>query len=114
LYYYARKGIEVVKESRQIVIRTLVRTDDDCDLEGDEADLSVRVVCSKGTYIRTLAADIGRVLGCGAYLTQLRRTRNGSFSIEGSFPGRDFGLPDAHDRLLTGGISVDDVSKLLQ
>ncbi len=114
LYYYARKGIEVIKESRRIVIRTLVRTDDDHDLEGDEADLSVRVVCSKGTYIRTLAADIGRVLGCGAYLTQLRRTRSGSFSIEDSFPGRDFGLPDAHDRLSAGGISVDDVSKLLQ
>jgi tRNA pseudouridine55 synthase len=114
LYYYARKGIEVTKESRRIVIRTLVRTDGDSDLTGDEADLTVRVVCSKGTYIRTLAADIGRSLGCGAYLTQLRRTKSGCFSIEDCFPGTDFGLPDAYDRLLAGGASVDDVSKLLQ
>ena len=114
LYFYARRGIEVTKESRRIVIRTLVRTDDDQDLDGDEADLPIRVVCSRGTYIRTLAADIGRSLGCGAYLTQLRRIKSGCFSIEDSFPGADFALPDARDRLLTGGVSVDDVSKLLQ
>jgi tRNA pseudouridine55 synthase len=114
LYFYARRGIEVIKESRRIVIRTLVRTDDDQDLDGDEADLSVRVVCSKGTYIRTLAADIGRSFGCGAYLTQLRRIKSGCFSIEDSFPGANFSLPDACDRFLTGGVSVDDVSKLLQ
>jgi tRNA pseudouridine55 synthase len=114
LYYYARKGIEVTKEPRRIVISTLVRTDAGNDLDGVEADLAIRIVCSKGTYIRTLAADIGRVLGCGAYLTQLRRTRSGCFSIENCFPGTEFGLPDAYDRLLIGGTSVDEVSKLLQ
>lgn len=114
LYYYARKGIVVEKEARRIFIRTLIRTDNDCDLDGDEADLSLRVVCSKGTYIRTLAADIGRNLGCGAYLTSLRRTKSGCFTIENSFSGEDFTLPDARDRLLAGGLSVDDVSKLLQ
>jgi tRNA pseudouridine55 synthase len=41
-----------------------------------------RVVCGKGTYIRQLAEDIGEKLGCGAHLTELRRTRSGSFSIE--------------------------------
>lgn len=114
LYYYARKGIEVEKEARRIFIRTLVRTDDDCGLDGVEADLSLRVVCSKGTYIRTLAADIGRDLGCGAYLTSLRRTKSGCFAIENSFSGEDFTLPDVRDRLLAGVLSVDDVSKLLQ
>jgi tRNA pseudouridine55 synthase len=114
LYYYARKGIEVEKEARRITIRTLVRTDDGGDLAGDEADLSLRVVCSKGTYIRTLAADIGRSLGCGAYLTSLRRTKSGCFSIENSFFGGDFTLPDVRDRLLSGGLSVEDVCKLLQ
>jgi tRNA pseudouridine55 synthase len=112
LYYYARKGIEVVKESRPIVIKTLVRTDGGHDLEGNEADLMLRVVCSKGTYIRTLASDIGRYLGCGAYLRQLRRIKSGSFSIEDSFPGTELALPDARDRLM--GVSVDVVSKLLQ
>jgi tRNA pseudouridine55 synthase len=114
LYYYARKGIEIAKEARRISVRTLIRTDDDHDLVGDEADLSVRVVCSKGTYIRTLAADIGRSLGCGAYLTGLRRIKSGCFSIENSFPGGDFALPDAHERFLSGVLSVDDVCKLLQ
>jgi tRNA pseudouridine55 synthase len=114
LYYYARKGIEVEKEARRIFIGTLVRTDDGRGLDGVEADLSLRVVCSKGTYIRTLAADIGRDLGCGAYLTSLRRTKSGCFAIENSFSGEDFTLPDIRDRLLAGVLSVDDVSKLLQ
>jgi tRNA pseudouridine55 synthase len=47
---------------------------------GPQVDL--RVVCSKGTYVRVLAADLGRALGCGAYLTALRRTAVGSFRIE--------------------------------
>ena len=45
-------------------------------------DVRFRVVCSKGTYIRVLAADIGAVLGCGAHLAQLTRTRSGSFTLE--------------------------------
>jgi tRNA pseudouridine55 synthase len=114
LYYYARKGIEVEKEARRVFIRTLVRTDGGGDLEGDEAELSLRVVCSKGTYIRTLGADIGRALGCGAYLTSLRRTKSGCFSIDGSFPGGDLALPDIRERVLSGILSVEDVCKLLQ
>jgi tRNA pseudouridine55 synthase len=114
LYYYARKGIEIVKESRQVTIGVLTRTDGGHDLEGDEAELSLRIVCSKGTYIRTLAADIGRCLGCGAHLIRLRRMRSGCFSVEKSFPGGDLALPDASERLLSGGLSIEDVSKLLQ
>lgn len=114
LYFYARQGIEVIKEPRKISVTTLVRTDGDHDLEGDEADLSLRIVCSKGTYIRSLAADIGRKLGCGAYLSRLRRTKSGCFSIENSFPGGGFQLPDAQKRFLAAGLSVEDVCKLLQ
>ncbi|MDR3630847.1 MAG: tRNA pseudouridine(55) synthase TruB [Desulfocapsaceae bacterium] len=114
LYYYARKGIEVTKESRQVTISTLVRTDAGHGLEGDEGDLPLRIVCSKGTYIRTLAADIGASLGCGAYLTRLRRTRSGIFSVDAGLPGGDLTLPDASDRLLAAGLSLEDVSKLLQ
>jgi len=114
LYYYARKGIDVVKEARKVVVSTLVRTDGGHDLDGVEADLSLRVVCSKGTYIRSLAADIGKNLGCGAYLSRLRRTKSGCFSIEGSFPGGEFASENAQERLLAHGLSVDDVCKLLQ
>jgi tRNA pseudouridine55 synthase len=114
LYFYARKGIDIEKEPRTITISTLVRTDGCHDLEGDEAELSLRIACSKGTYIRSLAADIGRSLGCGAYLSKLRRTKSGCFSLENSFPGSDFGAEGARNRLLAGGLSVDDVCKLLQ
>lgn len=46
------------------------------------AEVRVRVVCSKGTYVRSLAHDIGQALGCGAYLSALRRTRSGDFHVE--------------------------------
>jgi tRNA pseudouridine55 synthase len=83
LYYYARKGVEVEKEPREIEIFEL-----EC-MGLDENSLSIRVVCSKGTYIRTLAADIGKQLGCGAHLTALRRLRNGSFSVSGAIDGSE-------------------------
>ena len=45
-------------------------------------EITIRVVCSKGTYIRALARDIGEALGCGAYLTALERTRIGEYTID--------------------------------
>ena len=113
LYYYARKGIEIVKEPRTVCIRTLERTDGTGDLYGDEISLQVRVVCSKGTYIRTLAADIGRELGCGAYLTQLRRIRSGCFSIENSLAGEDLFGDDGYEKLINSPLSVEMVSNML-
>ena len=81
LYYYARKGIDVVKPPRPIMIREL----DLLDLGPDW--MTIRVLCGKGTYVRTLAADIGTVLGCGAHLTALRRLQSGSFSVKDALPG---------------------------
>jgi len=114
LYYYARKGIEVVKEPRLVYIRTLERLDGTSDLQGDEVYLHVRVVCSKGTYIRTLAADIGRVLDCGAYLTQLRRIRSGCFLVENSLSGERLFADNSCEKLLNSALSVETVSKMLQ
>ena len=75
LYDLARKGVEVEREPRNITIKTL-------ELTGKcEGDFCLRVVCSKGTYIRTLCHDIGQRLGTGATLSALRRTRAGSFSV---------------------------------
>jgi tRNA pseudouridine55 synthase len=68
LYELARQGIEVERTPRKVTIHSLEMT----SWRGDRFDL--RVVCSKGTYIRTLAADIGVMLGCGAHLSALRRT----------------------------------------
>ena len=104
LYYYARKGIEVVKAPREIEIF-------DLDLLAlSEKSLSIRVVCSKGTYIRSLASDIGAFLGCGAHLTSLRRTRSGAFSVMDALSGREL---DKHDEaqamLLDHMIEVEKV-----
>lgn len=78
LYELARQGIEVEREARDVTIHAL----DMLGLEGDV--LRLRVSCSKGTYIRVLAADIGQVLGCGAHLTALRRTQVGDLVLERS------------------------------
>lgn len=76
LYDLARQGVEVPREPRAITVHALRRE----RLEGDR--LVVSLSCSKGTYVRTLAADIGAALGCGAYLVGLRRTGVGPFGIE--------------------------------
>ena len=76
LYELARKGIEVEREPRAVTIFAI-----DClDFSGDL--LTLRVACSKGTYIRVLAADIGKALGCGAHLAALRRTVVGDIRLE--------------------------------
>lgn len=67
LYEYARSGIEIERALREITIHRI----DLLDAEGDTAH--IRVVCSKGTYVRTLAEDIGEAAGCGAWLSDLRR-----------------------------------------
>ena len=108
LYYYARKGIKVVKEPRLINIKELY-----CVSQGRDT-LTLKAVCSKGTYIRTLAADIGEFLGCGAHLSQLKRTRNGFFSIGDTLPGEKLFTEETAKSLLDKHrMSVDTVKELL-
>lgn len=78
LYEYARAGLEVERVARRVTIHAV----DIVDGEHDRWTLDVR--CSKGTYIRTLAEDIGAALGCGAHLTALRRTGSGALTLEGA------------------------------
>lgn len=76
LYEYARQGIELERPARAVTIHRL-------ELTGfDGSDVRILVHCSKGTYIRTLAQDIGRTLGCGAHLVALRRTQVGPFHLK--------------------------------
>lgn len=77
LYEYARRGEVVEREPRAVVIHDLELQD--VQLSGDAPFLSLRVVCSKGTYIRTLGEDIGESLGCGGHLTRLRRIETGGY-----------------------------------
>ena len=76
LYKLAHQGKTVERKPRAVEIYTL----DVLRLEGDELDISMH--CSKGTYVRTLAEDVGQALGCGAHLSALRRTLVGPFDIE--------------------------------
>ncbi|MCP4402817.1 MAG: tRNA pseudouridine(55) synthase TruB, partial [bacterium] len=76
LYTLARAGKTVEREIRTVTIDSLEIT------EVALPSVSFRVICSKGTYIRTLANDLGETLGCGAHLTQLRRTQIGRFGID--------------------------------
>ena len=76
LYELAREGVEVDRPARRVEIQDLQQE----ALQGE--DLVISVTCSKGTYVRTLAMEIGAALGCGAYLTGLRRTGVGGFALE--------------------------------
>ncbi|MBN2789510.1 MAG: tRNA pseudouridine(55) synthase TruB [Candidatus Delongbacteria bacterium] len=79
LYKSAREGIEVERKTRQITINSIVIY----SVNGDTVEMEVD--CSKGTYIRSLANDIGEKLGCFAHLQELRRIRSGDFRIEDAF-----------------------------
>jgi tRNA pseudouridine55 synthase len=79
LYAYAREGITIDRPPREVTIHEL----DVLSCEGRTA--SVKVSCSKGTYVRTLAQDIGRALGVGAHLVALRRDSVGTFDIKDAF-----------------------------
>lgn len=78
LHEIAREGGVVEREARAVVIGSIVPE----QIDGRRWKLSVE--CSKGTYIRTLCADIGKALGCGAAMSALRRTRSGHFGLDGA------------------------------
>ena len=76
LYELARKGQEIERKPRPVTIYELEL------LDGDGADWTIRVRCSKGTYVRTLCHDIGAALGCGGCMSSLRRTMAGGFTLQ--------------------------------
>jgi tRNA pseudouridine55 synthase len=84
VYKLARKGKEVKLEPRKVTVKTFEI------IRYDPPVVQFRVVCSTGTYIRSLANDLGRALGCGAYLSSLCRTRIGSFTLETAMSVTDF------------------------
>lgn len=75
LYEYARAGIEVQRKKRKVMIHEVAIT------TFEQSKARIQVTCSKGTYIRTLAEDIGAALGCGGHLTGLRRTETAGYEI---------------------------------
>jgi tRNA pseudouridine55 synthase len=79
VYELARKGVEVKLEARRVVIKEFAVT------RFQLPEVEFRVVCTTGTYIRSLANDLGAALGCGGYLSALRRTRIGEYTVEQAF-----------------------------
>ena len=77
LYELARKGREVERPARKVTIHALT-----LESREGEADFTIRVRCSKGTYVRTLCHDIGQALGCGGCMSSLRRTMAAGFTLE--------------------------------
>ena len=89
LYEYARAGIEIDRPPRKVTIRDLEL------IECDPPRVVLDVQCSAGTYIRTLAQDIGAALGCGAHLTELKRTAAGGFRLDQAHTLADLEALDA-------------------
>ena len=88
LYEYARKGLEVEIKPRRVFISRIELI----DFDENAQNAKVLIACSKGTYIRSIAYDLGRTLECGAYLTGLVRTRSGQFNLKNSVA-----LDELHD-----------------
>lgn len=84
VYLLARKGIDVVLEPRKITIKEFEITSVEMPV------VSFKVVCTTGTYIRSLANDFGAALSCGGYLSGLRRTRIGNFKVEDAMSMEEF------------------------
>jgi tRNA pseudouridine55 synthase len=85
VYLLARKGVDVILEPRAITIREFEIT------HIDMPKVFFKVVCTTGTYIRSLANDFGKTLGCGGHLSSLCRTRIGNFKLEDAMSIDDFG-----------------------
>ena len=79
LYKLARKGQEVERAARPVVVHRLELL---AFRPGERAEVDVQLECSKGTYVRSIAEDLGAALGCGGYVSALRRTRAGPFALD--------------------------------
>lgn len=94
LYAYIRAGVEIERPARAVTIHEIVME----SFSNDE--LALTVTCSKGTYIRVLAEDIGKALGCGAHLKALKRTGIGPFSVAEAFTMHDIENREDRDSVL--------------
>lgn len=96
MYELARKGIEVNPEPRKIFIRSFELT------KIELPEVHFRVICSTGTYIRSLANDYGAALGCGAYLSSLCRTRIGAFKVADAIGPAEFEIAIGNKQFTNG------------
>jgi tRNA pseudouridine55 synthase len=102
LYRLARRGVEVEREPRPVRVRSWEW------LGFDGPSARFRVVCSGGTYVRTLAHDLGQRLGCGAALEQLRRLRSEPFGLEHAIDLSELNALDAATVWARSGLSLEE------
>ena len=107
LYELARKGIEVEREGRLIKIYNIE------DIKINNPNVSMKVTCSKGTYIRSLCYDIGEKLGVGAAMTKLKRTKTSKFSEEESINISDINSDNINDFIISIEDALDSYDKLV-
>ncbi len=108
LYELARKGQEVEREARPICIHAIEI------LKEEHPEYTIKVACSKGTYIRTLCHDIGQLLGCGGVMKSLTRTRVGEFKIEKAWTLSKLQQLSDHQEFETALIPVERMFGALQ
>ena len=119
LYELARQGLEIERKPVAVTIYELELSNggqwavgseqkDSADRQPPTADCKLRVVCSAGTYIRTLAEDIGRTLGTGAHLAELRRTRAGNFDLSRAVTLEELEKIASENRLETVFVSMNE------
>lgn len=104
LYELARKGVEVQRESREVTIYSLNLL----DFNEKEQEFSLDISCSKGTYIRTLADDIGKKAGCGACLAGLRRTEAAGFKLGACYTLEEVAEYAAENRIEKRLVPIED------
>ncbi|MDD3304140.1 MAG: tRNA pseudouridine(55) synthase TruB [Clostridia bacterium] len=105
-YSYAREGKKVDLAPRKIEIYSI----EDIKVNLEKREVEFVVECSKGTYIRSLANDIGKKIGCGAIMTELRRIRTGNFNIINSIPLYDF-LKLQYEEMISKITSIEEYYK---
>ncbi len=106
LYKLARAGVEVDVPAREVTIHRLEL------LDVTLPELRLRVNCSSGTYIRSLAHDLGEALGCGGHVTALRRTAVGDFGVADAVPLADLTAQNWPEYLLAGDTAVTHLPRL--
>jgi tRNA pseudouridine55 synthase len=113
LYKLARQGLEVERKARRVVIKQLELR---AFRGGARPEVDIYLECSKGTYVRSIAEDLGEMLACGAHVASLRRTRAGAFAIADSVTMATLEALKANDRLaemdallLPADSAVDDL-----
>lgn len=115
LYEHARKGVEIERKAVTVKISELEITSALSEnLELETWNLELKVTCSAGTYIRTLAEDVGRAVGVGAHLTELRRTKAGRFDLSQSLTLDELDkLESPHSAILPPVIAVEHLPSII-